>query len=153
MQGVLDALVKRVLLCAHPVGCVYMSLDSTSPETLFGGTWTPIKGRFLLATGNAEANTDTFFGQIIGGWNAPAGSTGGQDFHILTQSEMPSHSHRQYLYFNAGESYDAYAYQALNSYMKDSIAAYAGNTSTNGGDQPHNNMPPYLSVYMWRRTA
>lgn len=57
MQGVLDALVKRVLLCAHPVGCVYMSLDSTSPEVLFGGTWERIaQGRMLLGMGAIEEN-------------------------------------------------------------------------------------------------
>lgn len=148
MQGVLDALVRRVLLCAHPVGCVYMSLEATSPAVLFGGTWTQIKGRFLLATGAAEANTDVFFGQISGGWNAVAGSTGGQDYHTLTQDEMPSHTHEsQYVGSASGQNYGGmYGSTTSNWWSTDYIRSA-------GGNNPHNNMPPYLAVYMWRRTA
>lgn len=78
----------------YPVGSIYMSVNSTNPSTLFGGTWEQIKGRFLLAAGTPSANSDNYFGNMSGqAWNAGAGSTGGQDFHTLTTSEMPAHGH------------------------------------------------------------
>ena len=61
----------------YPVGSIYMSVNSTSPQTLFGGTWEEIQARFLL--GNSSLT--------------PAGSTGGESSHILTTSELPSHNH------------------------------------------------------------
>ena len=145
MQGVLDALVKRVLLCAHPVGCVYMSLDSTSPEVLFGGTWESIGGRFLLGV-------DATY---------KAGSTGGEATHTLTVGEMPSHDHPAVHAANnyiscwdtpgAGNSqvFDLQSLYIVNA--NDDYNTFVGNNS--GGNQPHNNMPPYLAVNMWRRTA
>ena len=145
--------LAEIMLTLYPVGAVYISANGTSPASLFGGAWEQIEGRFLLATGSPNANTDTYFGQITGGWNSLAGSTGGQDFHMLTKTEMPTHFHGQYLYFTAGESINMYAYQALNSYKPDSARAYSSNTGDTGGDQPHNNMPPYLSVYMWKRVS
>ena len=77
MTGVLDALYKRLLLAAHPVGSVYQSTVATSPESLFGGTWEEIRDVFLLAAGTRTA-----------------GNAGGEETHTLTVSEMPSHGHR-----------------------------------------------------------
>ena len=58
----------------YPVGSIYMSVNSTSPATLFGGTWTQIQDTFLLAAGSTYA----------------AGATGGEATHTLTENEMPS---------------------------------------------------------------
>lgn len=115
----------------YPVGSIYMSVNSTNPQTLFGGTWQRIQGRFLFAADSAHA----------------AGSTGGEETHKLTVNEMPSHSHTIkghsfYNYDNKEISFNGY---------RDSAASQ--NTTKTGGDQPHNNMPPYLSVYVWKRTA
>ena len=68
---------KALLNAIYPVGSIYMSVNSTSPATLFGGTWERIKDRFLLAAGDAYA----------------AGGTGGEATHTLTEGEMPAHSH------------------------------------------------------------
>lgn len=135
----------------HPIGSIFVSTSETSPASLFGGTWEQIKGRFLLATGAPEANTDTTFGQITGGWNAVSGSTGGQDYHTLSISEMPNHTHEEYLYFTSGEGSDLYAYQSFKNYDPNSFLAKSGNTGEAGGGTPHNNMPPYLAVNMWKR--
>ena len=62
---------------AFPIGSIYLSVNSTSPASLFGGTWEKIKDKFLLASG------DTY----------SAGATGGEATHTLTIEEMPSHSH------------------------------------------------------------
>jgi microcystin-dependent protein len=112
----------------HPVGSIYISVDATNPALLFGGTWQQITGRFLLAAG--------------GGYSA--GTTGGEAAHKLTMAEMPSHSH----------SYGAKYGGGVNSSTSGVHFCYTNqNTGTSGGDSPHNNMPPYLTVYMWKRTA
>ena len=77
--------VSTVLDKVYPVGSIYMSVNSTNPKTLFGGTWVQIKDRFLLAAGTTYK----------------AGATGGEAAHTLTASEMPSHNHAGY-YPNAG---------------------------------------------------
>ena len=113
----------------YPIGSIYMSVNNTDPSTLFTGTtWEQLKDRFLLGAG------DTY----------SAGSTGGEASHTLTVEEMPAHSH-QYAkpvqtWTNGGDYSSCY------------IDGNA-NTNTVGGGQAHNNMPPYLTVYMWKRTA
>ena len=120
-------------LAAYPVGSIYMSVNSTSPATLFGGTWVQLKDTFLLSAG------DTY----------TAGDTGGEATHSLTTDEMPSHNHSSGLYtvldrFGSGARDAAGAYSDYGS---------AINTGNSGGGNAHNNMPPYLVVYMWKRTA
>lgn len=138
----------EIMLTLYPVGAVYISANSTSPASLFGGTWEQIHGRFLLASGSPDANTDNRFGDITGGWVAGSGSTGGQDYHTLTVEEMPSHTHAsQYVkpesgYMAAGMKGSAEA----NWWSEDYIRA-------TGGGQKHNNMPPYLAVNMWKRVS
>ena len=81
----------------YPVGSIYLSLGSTNPGTLFGGTWEQIKGRFLLGTGSPGANTDSLFGDMINtSYNASLGSLGGQDSHKLLENQIPSHTHSIY---------------------------------------------------------
>ena len=140
--------LAEIMLTLYPVGAVYISANSTSPASLFGGTWEQIHGRFLLASGSPDANTDDRFGNITGGWVANSGSTGGQDYHTLTVEEMPSHTHEsQYVKPEAG-----YAAAGMmgsteaNWWSSDYIRA-------TGGGQKHNNMPPYLAVNMWKRVS
>ena len=156
MHCVLDEPVKRVLLLAHPVGCVYTSLDSPSPETLFGGPWTPIKGRFLIGAGAPENNDDN---TSPGSDDYAAGSKGGEAAHTLTENEIPSHKHQMIVAttkFN-GE----YGMENATGIDANVIWTTTMNISTlsgvlsgaSGGGAAHNNLPPYLAVYMWRRTA
>lgn len=116
----------------YPVGSVYISSSATSPQDLFGGVWTQIKDGFLLAAG------DTY----------EAGSTGGEAEHTLTVDEMPSHSHNIKASSSSGTANQWAATRAKQSY-----SSYYDDTLSVGGDLPHNNMPPYLTVYMWERTA
>ena len=124
--------VNQFVDMIYPVGSIYMSANATSPETLFGGTWESIGGRFLLG---ADA---TYV----------AGSTGGEATHKLTVSEMPSHYHDIVTRTVAGD-YQGHLATTGNT------TSTIGNTRTekSGDSQPHNNMPPYLAVYMWKRTA
>lgn len=125
---------KALLDYLHPVGSVYQSTDSTSPADLFGGTWEQIKDVFLLAAGDSHA----------------VGSTGGEEKHVLTAAEMANHTH---VYDYTGQS-DATGTGAIKIVSPNGTAnAYTGEATSNCGGQAHNNMPPYLAVYTWRRTA
>ena len=124
----LDTLKK-----VYGIGSIYISTNSTSPAELFGGTWERIKDRFLLGA------SDSYI----------PGSMGGEETHILTVEEMPSHKH-EVLISNQGGSYD-YACQ-LKSPSAEGVFN-SNYTNNSGGGQPHNNMPPYLAVYIWKRTA
>ena len=125
---------KQMLLLVYPVGSIYMSMNSTSPADLFGGTWERIKDRFLLSCGDIYE----------------AGATGGEAEHILTVKEMPSHAHNMsavYAWRSGQGGNEIYTGQAGNFKTQDYM------TSVNGEGKPHNNMPPYLTVYMWKRIA
>lgn len=130
----------------YPVGSIYMSARSTSPASLFGGEWTEINGRFLIGTGAPELNDD---GTSPGSYNYAAGSTGGEATHTLTVGEMPSHNHN--LHYAGGPEKGPESAISWSSY--DTWQKYLGGIETTGGSQPHNNMPPYLAVFIWQRTA
>ena len=129
---------KTLFDIVYPVGAIYMSVSSTSPATLFGGTWEKIENRFLLAAGSSYT----------------AGNTGGEATHTLTKNEMPTHSHEIYSGYGdvVSNVSDAYRYQTWGSSDRGWKTGNLG-TSNIGGGKAHNNMPPYLVVYMWKRTA
>ena len=157
-QNLLDTLNM-----VYPVGSIYMSVNSTSPASLFGGTWEQIKDRFLLAAGNTYA----------------AGSTGGEATHTLTVDEMPKHAHDTPFFNNMtdnGEGKSDFigvygkgetAQEAvkkmgasstmemwwINQTNKAEGPEYSYLTSSKGKSSAHNNMPPYLTVYMWKRVS
>lgn len=127
--------VNQILSLAHPVGSIYMSINNVSPATLFGGKWVQIEGRFLLgASTTYKANT-----------------TGGEATHTLTVDEIPNHQHVLWYPNAGGEQSAAIGYPEAGS--KNTWYAEASKTGGAGGDGAHNNMPPYLVVYMWRRLS
>lgn len=123
----------------YPVGSIYISVSNANPSTLFGGTWVQIKDTFLLSAG------DTY----------TAGNTGGSATHTLTTNELPSHYHNFYktgriMYWDS--SADPIG---IKQGTGEDIAAqfsWDSKTANVGGGQAHNNMPPYLVVYVWKRT-
>lgn len=126
---------KPLLDYLHPVGSIYQSTDDTSPADLFGGTWEQVKDVFLLAAGDSHA----------------AGSTGGEETHTLTKAEIPDHAHTlKYTGQSVTDGVNAIRLYQAASYQYN---AYSGGQSSDCGDQAHNNMPPYLAVYTWCRTA
>lgn len=152
-----------VLQVVYPVGAIYMSATDVNPSALFGfGIWERVQDRFLLAAGDAFA----------------AGSTGGEAMHTLTETELPSHRHPQLgaagdlaantspvrLVFQSDGHMVVYDSTGkaiwYNEAMSEEVKAYRttvinedGVTGITGDGQPHNNMPPYLAVYVWKRTA
>jgi hypothetical protein len=130
-QAVADAKVA-----AHPVGSYYWSSESTDPSTLFGGTWEQVKDVFVLAAGVSYA----------------VGATGGEATHTLSYNEMPAHNHTQYVTANKNSGGTA----IRQDYVTDStgLSLYPQcDTGMAGGGLPHNNMPPYIVSYCWKRTA
>lgn len=132
--------VDEILGLVYPVGSIYMSINNVSPATLFGGKWVQIKGRFLLGASDVyKANT-----------------TGGEEKHTLTNDEMPTHTH----YMAAGNAGgDSTWTPDDGSWLVDGVTsdkntwwAQIGMNNA-GGSAAHNNMPPYLVVYMWRRLS
>ena len=132
-------LCSNIVDLIYPVGSIYTSVSSISPATLFGGEWEEIKGRFLVAQGNNGASGNELL-------NLTAGETGGETAHNLTVEELPSHSH-SFSYAQYGRTSGSDTASALQ---------YTGatkQTDNTGSGWSHNNLPPYLAVYMWKRTA
>lgn len=146
-----------VLDNVYPVGSIYMNVNSTNPGTLFGGTWEQIQGRFLLGMSSSY----------------PAGSQGGEATHTLTVGEMPTHGNHlmqggMYSELVDNQSNDS-SYRDNTLYLPKTAFVSSNNFNRGwkdwnggemypagtlkGGGQSHNNMPPYLSVYIWKRTA
>lgn len=131
----------------YPVGSIYLSVNATNPSVLFGGTWEQVKGKFLVGVDSSDTDFET------------SGKTGGEKTHTLTVDEMPSHSHDMddAVYGNyknrLGIRGDGGGGKNLIPSMMQTTG-YSRYIPTNtGGGQAHNNMPPYLAVYMWKRIS
>lgn len=131
----------EVLRKVYPVGAVYMSVNSADPADLFGfGTWERVKDRFLLAAGDSYA----------------AGGTGGEESVALTGDQNGPHSHSIGTVVKGQNVYvGQWGWTVTANQIADAAGfnSYGMGTHMNGEGQPHNNMPPYLVVYVWQRTA
>ena len=150
----------------YPVGSIYISVNSTSPQTLFGGIWEQIQGKFLLASSSSHT----------------AGSTGGAETHKLTYQETPYHEH-SYAQFDDNDmnwvnesiltayptststrcgfvnvkNHTSGSSETANQPMPTSFPIYDMNETkppitSESATQAFSTMPPYLSVYVWKRT-
>lgn len=148
LSALVTAMKSTLVDTIYPVGSIYMSVNSTSPATLFGGTWTQLTDRFLLAAGSTYT----------------AGNTGGAATHVLTEGELPAISGTINFHgagsatVMSGRSGNMQGLTARSSFRSGGDAtsgttSYDGATFSFGGGNAHNNMPPYLVVYMWKRTA
>ena len=138
--------INPIFQALYPIGSIYMSVTYFDPATVFGGVWEQIQDTFLLAAGSTYA----------------AGATGGEATHTLTVNEMPSHTH--HFVANGGHfgSYDSTQIGAAGTAYADRPGFNIGmdwggngmiSLQETGGGAAHNNMPPYLVVYVWKRTA
>ena len=119
----------------YPIGSIYMSIQDTNPSVFFGGTWERIaKGKTLVGVDESDTDFNT------------SSKTGGEKEHTLTVNEMPKHSHngKPNLTNQTGNYNGTYGFHVNGSYAE---------TTTSGGDQPHNNMQPYYTCYIFVRTA
>lgn len=129
--------LANVWQAIYPIGSIYMSVNAVDPSTLFGGTWVQIKDKFLLSAGNTYTN----------------GATGGEATHTLTVDEIPSHDHDFYI----GQDSPTLSYVAGGSdpeyFWRNTSHGSNLTTVAKGGGGAHNNLPPYLVVNVWQRTA
>jgi hypothetical protein len=122
-----------------PVGSVFISVVSTNPATLLGyGTWSAFAaGRVLVGIDAGQTEFDT------------VEETGGAKTHTLTEAEMPAHVHGE----QAPTSASGGALKVTPDTNASGTQAAGYNTASTGGGGAHNNLQPYVTVYMWRRDS
>lgn len=148
-----SAAKTQAKLDAHPVGSYYWSNDSTSPATLFGGTWEALPaGYTLIAQGSG---TDDY-----GNFTYTAGQKYGERKHQLTTDEMPAHKHEQGDWvwavsanFNTGSYNIPRASSGNAATYSEGKAFQKVLTTSSGGNSTHNNVQPSICAYCWKRTA
>tara|TARA_Y100000401_G_scaffold111563_1_gene109948 strand:- start:269 stop:865 length:597 start_codon:yes stop_codon:yes gene_type:complete len=131
-----DGNVVTTLQKVYPIGSIYINAtNSTNPGTLLGfGTWTAFgAGRVPVGINDSDTDFDT------------AEETGGAKTHQLTISELPAHTHN--VTMSTSDSDNDFLSEGNNT------GTSTFTTSSTGGDQAHNNLQPYIVVYMWKRTA
>jgi hypothetical protein len=133
--GAAEAATTATLSSVYPVGSIYTSVAGTNPSTFFGGQWNPYgQGKVMIGVDSTDTDFDT------------VGNTGGAKTHTLTTDEIPSHTHEFTAFQTTSGSNNRTGGGALS-------ASASGTTVATGGDQAHNNLQPYVVVYMWQRVA
>ena len=139
-------LATEALELAYPVGSIYMNATvATNPGTLLGfGTWATFgAGKVPVGIDASDTDFDT------------AEETGGAKTHVLTNAQIPPHSHtygenqRVQVGTDNGTAFDA---QQANAFST-SNGNVGENSNGTGNAAAHNNLQPYIVVYMWKRTA
>ena len=147
----LQSWMNNLLKTIYPVGAIYQSMNTTSPASLFGGSWTQINGVFLLSNSDSyEVNT-----------------TGGEEKVTLTVNTIPSHQHNNSSKGGSALVLDSTGSETTAGFLFDFENKYdnwhklwdgnpkdrVGTTAYTGGGKAHNNMPPYLVCCMWKRVS
>lgn len=134
-----DIGISAIFLAAHPVGDIYLSVNPTNPGTLYGGTWV-VWGSGRVPVGVNTSDTD--FKTVE--------KTGGAKTHTLTVQEIPNHDHDLNA-VNEGVDNPNGGYHPGWTFNKRYTAQVM--SASTGGGQAHNNLQPYITCYMWKRTA
>lgn len=153
--------IYKTVLEQFPIGSIFITTTNTNPSTFIGGTWESFgTGRTLVGIDTSQTEFNTVL------------KTGGEKSHTLTQKELPYHGEHLYQYFGAPETEDNGAeggnyYMDINSTMAQNLfinyknreyTRFANNEAGikrhkgNAEDLAHNNLQPYITVYMWKRT-
>ncbi len=129
IQNFLNEMIDTLHDAIWPIGSVYISVNDNNPEELFGGVWEKIENAFLLGASSAH----------------PLGEIGGYEEHTLSLEEMPKHSHNIWGGEVVSSAY-VNGFALTSDYLTNQYA-----TIDAGEGKPHNNMPPYLAVSIWKR--
>ena len=150
---------KTTLAAVYPVGSIYINAtNSNNPSSLLGfGTWVAFgAGRVPIGIDSSDTDFDT------------AEETGGSKTHTLTESEMPAHRHFLFRNVGVGNIGDTTSSLSAAHYYNDGSQSYRIRKSSSsdaflepditlsgqtGSGSAHNNLQPYVVVYMWKRTA
>lgn len=151
INGTLKNNNKTFLDLTYPIGSIYMSINNTEPSILFGGIWKRIsQGRFLIGV----KENHSFEENNIPDFGTTAGNEG-----YLFESEDKGGEYKNTLEF---ENYNSYVYSTKADFEKNDLTKNwfppdgswgIGSVYTTNKNTPHNNMPPYFAVYMWKRIA
>lgn len=144
-------LLAAIRLITKPVGTVELRYDDTSPATLYGGTWLEFgQGRMLIGKSG-----DTDFDTI--------GKTGGEKTHTLITAEIPPVPFKDRYHNENSVSLPGATKTIGSGGLNNNLGSYATDGDNNtflyadatidGGGGAHNNMPPFVTIRMWRRTA
>lgn len=134
-----DIGISAIFLAAHPVGDIYLSVNPTNPGTLYGGTWVAWgSGRVPVGVNTSDTDFKT------------VEKTGGAKTHTLTVQEIPNHAHDLNA-VNEGVDNPNGEYHPGWTFNKRYTAQVM--SAPTGGGQAHNNLQPYITCYMWKRTA
>ena len=139
IKAQLESAERTIIDKAFPVGRIVEFAADVDPNTLYGWQkWEQLKDRFLIGAGGSYT----------------LGATGGEATHTLTVDEMPNHYHLTYVDANfcavsTGDT-NLWKQALVNATNHDTVDGYYDLPA--GGSQPHNNVPPYLAVNMWKRT-
>ena len=126
----------------YPLGAIYITTSAVSPSSIWAGTTWVAYGEGRTLVGIDSGDTD---------FDSPE-ETGGAKTHTLTTAEMPSHTHT-YLDRGNDTTSDGKANNNLVRVNPSQQPDSNRTTDPTGGDQPHNNLQPYIVTYMWKRTA
>ena len=125
----------------YPVGSIYLTASAVSPSTFFSGTWVRYaQGKCLFGVDD----NDTDFALE---------TTGGVKEVVLTEAQMPSHRHSVQDRSRNDTTNNGKANNNGNRVNPSNMNYRSVDTSYTGGDQPHENLPPYIAIYIWKRTA
>ena len=133
-----------LLALIYPIGCIYTEITGTNPNTTFGfGTWTAFgAGKVPVGFDSGDADFDSVEG------------TGGEKTHTLTTTEMPSHAHGLVRSLAEASGYGLTTSASFtNRVIIESAASGDASTNNTGSGGAHNNLQPFIVVYMWKRTA
>lgn len=127
----------NLLEILYPVGSLYFSVASESPASVVGGTWTAVEDAFLMGASELHGALES----------------GGEAEHTLTVDEMPAHKHGLRGVNSGAASGSQYSNYPVDIDQDKKDNWNVSTMSNTGGGQAHNNLPPYLAVYIWYRTA
>lgn len=142
------------LQVAYPIGSIYINMSSSmNPNTMFGfGVWVRIaQGRLLIGEGTGLDDTSSSKSFV-------GGETGGEYNHKVTIQELPAHTHVIYQSYirtivTTNRSGTSTTSSVRSQGGSRTVSSVLQNFSTSGGDQPHNNLQPYITAYIWKRVS
>ena len=139
-----DLVKSAALDSIYPVGAIYTAITSGSPATVFGGTWVSFgQGRVMVGHDDATSPDTDFVASSTDGSSV---LVGGAKTHTLDVTEIPSHTHGFTAFQTTSGTNNRTGGGALS-------ASASGTTAATGDGGAHNNLQPYVVVYMWKRTV
>ena len=153
---VTKVLNRDVFDMVYPVGSIYMSANNVDPSTLFGGTWEKIKDTFLLASGNSYNNgaTGGSADAVVVSHNHTHEPSNTAFSFLASQGNIAlNETKRSFPSANSSGHYFVYSDEVKGINEYETTSSSTPYINSNGVSGTGKNMPPYLVVNVWKRTA